>query len=473
MKFVKFALKSVCSVLLLLLALHFLSPTLFSAGAFEFDAYVKIFGRGNTVIHLPPLGKLIAQTHLPPFDLHFTLQYINLQELSHFLGNSNLETNWPFLFLEQIKASLIRYAGYFLLLAFFLGAGSSLLWSQGKINKKEMGILGFVNVLALVFFMLFVVSFYDFGAFKHVEYQGIIEAAPLVLNVLEKGIEVIDSLGVQVSGVVENISALHDEMETDIAVQKNSVKVLHVSDIHNNPAALEFIRSIVETFQVDLIIDTGDLVDYGTVFEAGRFADFFARLSIPYVFIPGNHESPQVVDYLKGLESVIVIEEGIIEASGVKIAAVADPSSYSPGMDAADEEVMEEAAEKLAGMVKDGGPVDIIAAHNPDIFMHLRKDGRLFLCGHLHVPMIKQEDGYVEINAGSTGASGVRGFRDMDLTFSLVLLSFEYSEQNLALNLYSADMIKIKHNPLNYSLERVLFNIQPGEQETGYEKDNN
>ena len=29
-----------------------------------------------------------------------------------------------------------------------------------------------------------------------------------------------------------------------------------------------------ETFQVDLIIDTGDLVDYGIVFEAGRFADF-------------------------------------------------------------------------------------------------------------------------------------------------------------------------------------------------------
>lgn len=468
MKFVKFVLKSLCSVLLLLLVLHFLSPALFSAGAFEFDAYVKIFGRGNTVIHLPPLGKLIAQTHLPPLDLHFTLQYINLQELNHFLGNSNLETNWPFLFLEQIKGSLIRYAGCFLLLAFFLGAGSSLLWSRGKINKKEMGILGLVNIIALVIIMLFVTGFYDFGAFTHVQYQGIIEAAPLVLNVLEKGIDVVDSLGVQVSGVVENISTLHDEMETDIAVKENSVRVLHVSDIHNNPAALEFTRSIMETFQVDLIIDTGDLVDYGTVFEAERFADFFAKLSIPYVFVPGNHESPQVVDYLKELESVTVIEEGIIEASGVKIAAVADPSSYSPGMDVANEEAMGEAAEKLAGMVKDGGPADIIAAHNPDIFMHLREGGRLFLGGHLHAPMIKQEDGYVEINAGSTGASGVRGLRDMDLTFSLVLLSFEYSQQNSGLNLYSADLIKIKHNPLNYSLERVLFNIQQGEQETVY-----
>ena len=237
------------------------------------------------------------------------------------------------------------------------------------------------------------------------------------------------------------------------------MKVLHVSDIHNNLAALEFISSIVENFHVDVIIDTGDLVDYGTLFEAELFADFFNELKIPYIFIPGNHDSPQVVAYLRDQESVTVLEEGIIEVAGLTIAGAADPSSYYPEMIVAEEESLLQAAEKLAGVVREGDPVDIVAAHNPQIFTYLRENGRLLLGGHYHSPKIINDEQYVEINAGTTGASGVRGVRDLELKFSLVLLSFQPPQGSDALSLYSADMIKINHTPLNYSLERVLFHI--------------
>ncbi len=461
LKFAKFAVKIFFSVMLLLLVLHFLSPAVFSTEAFEFETYVKMFGRGNTVIHLPPLGKITAQTHLPPIDLHFTLNIINLQELTALFNNSSFGNNWPSFLGEQIKECLFRYLASLLILAFFLGVAGSLLWSRKSVNKKEMGILGLINVLVVIVLVLSVAGFYNFGAFTHVEYQGIIEAAPLVLGVLEEGIDVVDNLGVQVEGAVENISILKEEMEMTDDIKENSVKVLHVSDIHNNPAALKFIRSIVETFQVDLIIDTGDLVDYGTVFEAELFTDFFSNLHLPYVFIPGNHDSPQVVAYLKELKNVTVLEEGTAEVAGLTIAAVADPSSYSSEMVEVEEEIMLQAAEKLARIVEDGSPVDIVATHNPDAFAYVRGNGRLLLCGHTHTPQITGNEEYIEINAGTTGASGLRGLKDMDLTFSLSLLSFQRQEESDVLSLYAADMIKINHAPLNYSLERVLFDLQP------------
>ncbi|HHU75700.1 MAG TPA: hypothetical protein GXZ24_02200 [Firmicutes bacterium] len=443
-----------------------MGPVVISTEAFEFETCLRLFGDGSTIIHLPPLGKLTTQTHLPPFDLHFTLKYINLREFSNLLGNSYAQKDWFTPFLMQVKGSLIRYLVFFLVLAFFLGVGFSLLSSRQGINKKEMGLLGLVNVLFLVLIMLFMAGSYNLGAFAHVEYQGIIEAAPLVLNALEKGIDVVDNFGAQAAGVVENISILHDEIGISTIEEGDPLKVLHVSDIHNNPAALDFIRSIIETFEVDLIIDTGDLVDYGTIFEAERFATFFAQLNIPYLFIPGNHESPQVVAYLEGLDGVTVLDEGIIEVAGLKIAAMADPSSSFQGASVADEWTMGRAAQKFAALVKDGEPVDIIAAHNSSLFRYLRENGRLFLCGHLHRAAIEQKGQYVEVNAGSTGASGIRGLRDLDLTFSLVLLTFQHVQESSALSLYSADMIKIEHAPLHYSLERILFNNPPSRQET-------
>ena len=39
------------------------------------------------------------------------------------------------------------------------------------------------------------------------------------------------------------------------------LRALHVSDIHNNPVALELVERVVATFAVDLVVDTGDITD--------------------------------------------------------------------------------------------------------------------------------------------------------------------------------------------------------------------
>ena len=46
---------------------------------------------------------------------------------------------------------------------------------------------------------------------------------------------------------------------------------------------------------MDLVIDTGDLTDYGTAIETGLAGQIKTTKGVPYLFIPGNHDSPEVI----------------------------------------------------------------------------------------------------------------------------------------------------------------------------------
>jgi len=456
------ALKIFSGLLLMLLVIQFLGPFSFSAGALELEAGLKLWGKGCTIIYLPPLGKLTAVTHLPPLDFYLTLKSVNIvnkDELTKFTKSSHALSAgiWSGELFQEIKTNIIKYLAFLLFLVFLLGMAATLLWTHRHVRKKEMFLVGLINLLVLLLFLSAASLSYKPAAFLEAEYQGALEAAPLVFHVLQEGVGVVESMGSQFTEVVENIFFLQNEVEKNSVLEnkQDTVKVLHVSDIHNNPAAFNFMRRIVETFNVGLIIDTGDMVDYGTELELELLSGFFAEIEVPYVFVPGNHESVPVVEQLKKMENVIVLENGDLEVANLKITGLADPASFSGAPSIPDEGLMERKAQELAENVSRSGETTIIAAHNPAMFKYLRKDGNLLLGGHLHKPYIKKNEGYIEINAGSTGASGIRGIQNLDINFSLVLLDFHNEGKRYIP--FSADLIKVEQFPLNFSLERFIF----------------
>lgn len=455
-------LKIFSGLLLMLLVIQFLGPVNFSAGALELEAGLKFWGKGRTIIYLPPLGKLTAATHLPPLDFYLTLKSVNIvnkDELTKFTKNTNaLSTGlWSGELFQEIKKNIIKYLTFLLFLVFLIGMAAALLWTRRRVCKAELFGTGLINFLVLLLLLSAAFLSYRPAAFLEAEYQGALEAAPLVFHVLQEGVAVVEKMGSQFTEVVENIYFLQNEVEknTVLAHKQDTIKVLHVSDIHNNPAAFNFIRRIVETFNVELIIDTGDMVDYGTELELELLSGFFAEIEVPYVFIPGNHESGPVVEQLKKMENVIVLENGDLEIANLKIAGLADPASFSGVPSIPDEGLVERKAQELAANVASSGETTIIATHNPEMFKYLRKDGNLLLGGHLHKPYIKKNEGYIEINAGSTGASGIRGIQNLDINFSLVLLDFH--KEGKGYIPFSADLIKVEQFPLNFSLERFIF----------------
>ncbi len=452
-------LKIFSGLLLMLIVIQFLSPVSFSTGAFEFEASLKLWGKGRTFIYFPPLGKLVASTHMPPLDFHLVLKNIHSKELTELTKNISPEGFWSGELFQEIKISMIKYLVFLLFLVFLLGMVSTLLWTRRRVSKKEMFLMGLINLLVLLMFFSAAFFSYNTAAFLEAEYQGVLEAAPWVLHVLQEGAGIIENIGIQFAEVVESISFLEKEVERNTLLDNNqdTIKVLHVSDIHNNPAAFDFIRRIVDTFNVELIIDTGEMVDYGTGLELELFSRFFGEINVPYIFIPGNHESMLVVEQLKKMENITVLEDGEIEIAGLKIVGLADPASSSIAPSVLDETLVEEKARKLAENVASSGEAAIIAAHNPDSFEYLRKDGNLLLGGHQHKPFVKKNKEYIEINAGTTGASGIRGIQNLEINFSLVLLDFHYAKQEERYIPFSADLIKVEQFPLNFSLERFIF----------------
>ncbi|NMB35399.1 MAG: hypothetical protein GX989_03810 [Firmicutes bacterium] len=453
------ALKILFSLFLMFSCIELLGPIKFSTGAFEFEICLKIWGQGQTLIHFPPLGKITAATHWPPLDFHLLLKHIHLEELASLTGNIPLTNFWSGNLFREIKISVFIYIFFLFVLVFLLGMISPLFITRQHVGKGEMLLMGLVNLLVLMSFVSIGFLSYDTAAFLEAEYQGMLEAAPWVLHTLQEGKNIVENIGVQFAEVVKNISFLEKEMRKNTfpVESQNTIRVLHVSDIHNNPAAFDFIRRVVDTFDVQLIIDTGDLVDYGTDLELELFYQNFHEIKIPYIFIPGNHDSPLVIAQLENYKNVIVLEDGEIEVDNLKISALADPASSSTAPSLSDEALLEERAKRLAENVAGSEGITIIAAHNPQLFKYLRRDGNLLLGGHMHQPFVQKNKEYIEINAGTTGASGIRGFQDMKINFSLVLLDFSYVEQEQRYVPFSADLIKVEQFPLNFSLERYIF----------------
>ncbi len=450
--------------MLMFLVIQIIGPYAFQAGAFELETSVKFNFKegGKTVLHFPPLGRVSASTHVFPLELHLILKNIHLNALESFNAISSA-ADLPDLFMPALRTHLFRYLFFLLFLSFWLGAGSALLWRRQHINLRESLNLGLTNLLVLVLLFLGVVCTYDIDHFNNVKYEGMLEAAPLILGIIEDGPKLIHDLGLQFGAVVGSVSMLQQEIESadqSGGIKKDTLSILHVSDIHNNPAAFNLIRRLIDIYNVDIILDTGDMVDFGTTLELKILEDSIRSLAIPYIFVPGNHESPAVVEHLKRIANVNVIEAGIVEVDGLRIAAMADPASSHTTSVVSDLETLDDMAKQLYDLVADTEGVHLIAAHNPAVFRFLRNNGNVLVGGHIHRPQVIKGDGYVEINAGSSGASGIRGLQglqEVEMLFSFVLIHFTPAEEGKNWRLYAADLVTVKQFPLHFSFERFIM----------------
>ncbi len=299
-------------------------------------------------------------------------------------------------------------------------------------------------------------STYDVNAFENPEFNGILEGFPWMMGVVEDSLMAFDDLSAQLENLSENLFMFFQRMEelqgTDFI--EGEYRVLHVSDIHNNPASYNLVSRMAKNFQVDLIVDTGDITDYGSPIEA-ELASQVEGLDTPYVLIPGNHDAPDVIERLAQIEDVYVFEnEQVMEVSGFNIAAIPDPASDTTAMRVPSEDVLEDYAADLANEI-DASKLSphIIGAHHPHIANKLQNKTSVVLTGHTHQPGVEViDDETLVVNAGTTGAAGIRGLEaGGDVPYSLAVIHFNEDRDPLA-----ADLVKVRHLEAGYKIERFV-----------------
>ncbi len=435
------------------MALSFFSASRFSISAFEFSVELIPFQRGDTIIFIPPVGELRAATHWLPLAVKLTLLNVDLENLVAGLETLSASPGISFLE-EQLRSRLHYYLLRNSAITFVCGGGAVYLASRMRHLKRALlgGLLTAVVFVAL--FGITVIRPYNLEAFETPQYRGAISAAPWVVNLSEQTLSTIKTLGQQLELMTANLHDLSVQLDqVRLNEPYSGPRVLHVSDIHNNPAAFDFIEKVVSSFAIDLIIDTGDLTDYGTDLEA-ELVSRMSSLPVPYIFVPGNHDSPRVIEAMRR-NGAVVLENEAIELNGLLIGGVADPSAESSLMAVApDQDLSEAGAAAYAHFIAAGTMPDVIAVHNPLLGAPFTGLSAAILSGHTHRAEVRFEEGSALINAGSTGAAGVRGLQSpQDNPYSMVVLYFDRDDAGRPFPVM-ADLLSVQQYHDSFTLKR-------------------
>lgn len=257
-----------------------------------------------------------------------------------------------------------------------------------------------------------------------------------------KALDVLGSiLGIQ--------AALQDQIERSDEPAA-ALRIMYISDMHLG-ASYPLIAQYARSYNVDLIINTGDESEFGVAAELTP--DYMAGMAqltavAPMVWIAGNHDSPEIEQRMRATDRVIVlgskeltsrgvtVHAGVLRAYGLVIGGVPDPRIYGgPGKYGADDPSVTDPLERDAVTSAVAGVgastrFDIFAAHEPVAAAQLRKSLpgqiRQTNSGHTHdqneSSEIQSKNG-IDLVEGSTGAGGldniVRGEDAPPVEFSI------------------------------------------------------
>jgi predicted MPP superfamily phosphohydrolase len=244
----------------------------------------------------------------------------------------------------------------------------------------------------------------------------------------------------KVYDVITAISGIQAELQQQIGDQSipaTSYNIMFISDMHL-AATYPLVEQYADSFDVKLIVNTGDETEFGSPYELTD--TYLAQIraitaTIPMIWIAGNHDSPATVETMRSIPGVTVlggknerldatyqVSAQEVAADGLEIAGVPDPRVYdSAGAAGSEDTAQTDPLERssvdaaLSGVSR-SERFDIFATHEPVAAKELVKDLpgqiRQTNAGHTHAQnssaTVQQgSDSPINLVEGSTGAGGL------------------------------------------------------------------
>ncbi|MHB8171633.1 MAG: metallophosphoesterase family protein [Thermincolia bacterium] len=429
----------------------------FHIEAFEARLELSFFDHGYTKLVIPPVGEISAKTHQTPLKVSLTLKNIDLDLLKAMLKESPDRAALLATIKEEMNRTLLFFVVRILFLSALGGAlGILALHRRGIMPYLKGAAVGVILVAGLLASTWFT---YDQQRFVNPEYRGILKAAPWMMGFVQEGLVKVNTLSKQMEVMADNLYSLFEKIDQlqAIGTVNGQLKVLHISDLHNNPAGLRLAEEVARTFAVDMVIDTGDITDFGSPLE-NHLLERLAQLKVPYVVTLGNHDSAQTMDKLKGFPNVIMVNQREVTVKGLRIAGIFDPAALTVEIVSPPAETMEKYVEKLKQLLASLNHVpDVLLVHNPRMAREFIGKVPLILFGHTHRHSLRQTRGTVMINAGTTGAAGLQGLQSpKEIPYSLYVLHFN-QRPGQGYQLIAADLLRVSNLESGFTLERKVF----------------
>ncbi|MFS2294959.1 MAG: metallophosphoesterase [Actinomadura sp.] len=390
---------------------------------------------GGTTLDLPPLGSLQLDTHWGPVSLEAHLTDVRPEQAQSLIENDTEIDRLTDRITEQIRGGVVTV----LVRAALVSLTAGFLAGLVVFRSLRRAVLGMASAaLGLVVVCLLTWATFNPHSIAEPRYTGLLANAPQIVGDARSIVERFSEYRAQLARLVGNVSELYATTSTlpTYEPDPSTIRVLHVSDIHLNPAAWNVIKSVSTQFKVDLIIDTGDLMDHGSSAE-DRFAEGISDLDVPYVYIRGNHDSKGTQKAVAAQKNAVVLDDDTREVAGLRIYGAGDPR-FTPDKSTRDDftgadQIREEGLRLAAGLRESGTTPDIVAVHDPaegEAFSGLTP---LVLAGHAHARSTRLlPSGTRLFVQGSTGGAGLRGLEHEEPTpIDLSVLYFSRATHRL------------------------------------------
>ncbi|MEU4422696.1 metallophosphoesterase [Actinoplanes sp. NPDC024001] len=428
-----------------------------NVGPFSAEMSIRPSIHGGTEVDIPPLGSLHLDSHRGPLHLKVALGSLDQSRTEALIDNPSAISTAGDRAVDEVVAGIsrlgLRTLGLAVLSALILAA----------VVFRDVRRTAAAGVTALV------VTTGSLGlaaatlrpdAISEPRYEGLLVNAPAVVGDARRIADNYGRYAEQLQAIVGNVSRVYSTISTLPVYEPagNTTRLLHVSDLHLNPSSWGLIRTVVETFEIDAVIDTGDIVDWGSSAETGYVASI-PSIQVPYIYVRGNHDSAAIQAAVDAQSNAVVLDNALTTVDGLTIAGIGDPQftpDKSESNEAGDEsgpELLTTAGERLATTIRNSGKqVDIALVHDPVMASPLSGVVPLVLAGHRHQrevsvlpppeapapsPSVAPSPAASAVPApppvttrlmieGSTGGAGLRGLEGEDPTpLSLSVLYFD------------------------------------------------
>ena len=384
-------------------------------GPLAVEVHVRPSLHPGASVDLPPVGSVRFDTHLSPLQVSTSIRSVDIEAAQRVIDTpaqlDELMATAP----DKVKAAAARALVWSLVFAL---SGALLL--TGLATRTRAGlVVGLVTVTATAGLIGVATAVtFDSTKFAQPQFTGLLSSAPYLQRRTQ-------TLAARLEGYRSGLADFVQSVTTLYAVGQRLPKpgsgldgdvttVLHISDLHLNPIGFDLADRLVEQFDVDAVVDSGDLSTWGTSAEES-FVNRIGSLKVPYVFVRGNHDSPQIAEAVARQRNAVVLDGEVRQVAGLTVAGVADPRDLpqegkkeNTGKDrvAASVALLSSIVEQYDAEHPDR-PVQIAVVHDPTRLDAIRGKVPLVLSGHLHERDVSFDGGTRVMVEGSTGGAGL------------------------------------------------------------------
>ncbi len=386
-----------------------------SAPIGPFDATLAVRpGSGGAEVAVPPLGSLAVDVFDGPLRLDVQLQSVDQVRAQELANDPVRLAGVVDRVTEDLQGAAVELVVRTVVVALIGAALVS--WLALRRRREPLIAAGLTGALLLGIGGIGATTWRP-EAMATPTYTGLLVNANSLIGNAQDIVARFDAYRASLEDLVANVGSLYSTLSAlpPPGAADDTVALLHVSDLHLNPAGFDLVQQVVTQFQVDGVLDTGDITDWGSPPENQLIASV-GRLGVPYVFIRGNHDSATTAERVDAQPNTTVLDDSATEIAGISIAGAKDPRftpDKSTGDDDAGPEVLTRSGERLASLIEAlAEPPDVALVHDPKQAPPLEGLAPVILAGHTHDRKVTElDDGALLMVQGSTGGAGLRALQ--------------------------------------------------------------